>query len=521
MRFYFYLVVMLLSFHLDIYPAKLSVPIIFQDNMILQRDRKVPIFGGGENQSTVTVRFHDKTYTTQVTNGRWKIYLDPAPAGGPHQIAIESLGETLVIKNILFGDVWLAGGQSNMEFNLPGALGGKEAAAKNIVPFIRLFHVPAKAHPDFKPWRDYSPFSWWPLDPTSASRFSAIAYFFALELYEQYKVPIGIINCNLGATPIQAWMSKDIIQNREEYQIIWQSYLSDFRKFSPEEHHARMKDYFVLRAQYEREAAIFRTNSAYPRPIFPEKPKGPYDQTRPGIWHENMVRAISPYALKGIIFYQGENNVNQSHIYRDLMDDLITQWRSDFENPRMPFLFTQLAAFGSLGGPQDVYAKLRDAQTRAAQTIPYTGMALALDLGEEKDIHPRNKAPVAHRLFLLAQELAYGETIASRSPLLTNTFIGESNITLAFQYAYDGLFLTNNGQGFEISFDDSKYIPCRASANGSSIIITPPDGSTRSPHRIRSVRYAWANFPQYSVYNSALLPAIPFSITVSNNKMEP
>ena len=454
----------------------MRLPALVGDHMVIQRDTPVPVWGWAAPGEQVTVTFRGKGYAaTPAASGKWQVALPATPAGGPYTMTIQGQN-TLTIQDILVGDVWLASGQSNMELplrdkNAPAAgaypmvvNAEQEVAAANF-PQIRQFTV--KKVVAYQPQADNEGYSWQVCSPSAAGSFSAVGYFFARDLYQRYQVPIGLLSSPWGGTPAEAWVSAEALKQ-----------LPDFR------------DKVTTLAA----------------PATPDKEA----QNTATVLYNGMIAPLLPYALKGIIWYQGESNVGRAAQYRTLFPALIRDWRQRFGQPELPFLFVQLANFTkALQEPaESAWAELREAQAQAL-ALPRTGMAVAIDIGEGADIHPSNKQDVGHRLALVARQVAYGDKqVVAAGPTFQRLTVSGGQARVKFANVGAGLLLktgTTTLSGFAVAGADHKFHWASATLVGAEVVLT----CAAVPTPV-AVRYDWADNPIGNLYNREGLPAVPF-----------
>jgi sialate O-acetylesterase len=482
---------------------------IFTDNMILQRDEPVRIWGTAEPNEEVTVRFagQEKVAVTDSSN-HWKITLDPMPASSqPRKMTILSDSNTPILQysNLLVGEVWLAGGQSNMATKMEHysrtTRPDMEAAQDAL---LRMVTIPPKAFDG--PATGENPV-WKQTNPQTVRGFSATAYYFARDLREVLDVPVGIIVCAVGGTPAESWMSRETLSSDPQMNRVLENYEKIFRlKFPTDDAYTH-----YMEEEYPRQIREYQDKNKQgikpnPKPSFA---MGPRNAQRPCGLYEGMLTQAIPCTIRGVIWYQGENNANTlaGWHYRQVFTALINQWRSDFRNPELPFLFAQLATYGL---PQDLgpyWAELRESQRLVELDVPHTGMAVLVDGGEQKDIHPHSKPKIGRRLALLARNMVYGEKdLICRGPRLDKKKSHRGNIELSFSDVGSGLVLKPEPvSAFEICGADGAFVPARAELNGNTITLSSPE--ITSPC---DVRYGWKKWFAPTLYNQDGLPASPF-----------
>jgi sialate O-acetylesterase len=459
--------------------ATVRLPALVGDHMVVQRNVPVPVWGWAAPGEQVTVTFLGQTHAaTPAANGRWQVALPATPAGGPYVMTIKGQN-TLTIKDILVGDVWLASGQSNMELPLrdknapaPGAypliVNAEQEVAMADFPQIRQFTV--KKVVAYQPQTESEGYDWKVCSPSTAGSFSAVGYFFARDLYQRYHVPIGLISSPWGGTPAEAWVSPEALKQLPDFQ--------------------------------------HKVTALAQRPARPE-PLEKDAQNTPTVLYNGMIAPLQPYAIKGVIWYQGESNVGRAAQYRTLFPALIRDWRARW-GAGVPFLFVQLANFTpALPLPAESdWAELREAQAQAL-ALPRTGMAVAIDVGDGADIHPANKQDVGHRLALVARQVAYADkSVVAAGPTFQRMSVRGNQVRLTFTNLGAGLVLKSGNStlsGFAVAGADQQFHWAAATLVGSEVVLT----CAAVPVPV-AVRYDWANNPLGNLYNKDGLPAVPF-----------
>ena len=482
-----------------LFPADLWLPSIFSDHMVLQRGMPVPVWGTATPGAEVKVAIAGKSISaTAGENGKWKTELPALDAGGPFEMVVSAGGKSQIYKDVLVGEVWLASGQSNMDFTLAKTekhyFAGvtdweKEVAAANF-PQIRMFTADWKM--DEFPRRDV-PGEWQVCSPQTAGEFSAVAYYFGREIQANIKVPVGLIICAYGASTIEAWMREETLAAHPQFKGLLQAFAKKRIAF---------RDDPQAFANYGRALAKHKSGRA------PRHPDPVQDQHNPFVLHNGMIAPIVPYAIRGAIWYQGESNMGTRGIYADLQRTLIGDWRRQWNNPDMPFYFVQLAAHKAPpvepGGGQ--IAGMREAQA-ASLDVPNTGMAVTIDIGDEKDVHPRNKLDVGKRLARLALTGTYGQAGVPSGPVFRSSSVENGQVRIRFDNVAGGLKAASGPlKQFAIAGSDLKFVWAEASIEGDSVLVSSP--AIAAPVH---VRYAWADNPAgANLYNSEDLPAAPF-----------
>jgi sialate O-acetylesterase len=628
--------------------AIIKLPALVGDNMVLQRDAKINLWGWAAPGEKIGLQFQNThTSTNTGKDGKWTITLQAMPAGGPYDMVIKGKNNSLSIRNILIGDVWLASGQSNMEWITKNIKNSKAEIAKANIPRIRLLKL--KTNVSFKPQQDFNSDGWVECSPKSITQFSAIAYLFGRELYEKYQVPVGLINSSWGGTPAEAWISSEGLSKVDDFKegaknllaldsakyavfnkkredwykgpgAIDRGHLANGQSWADTgidtsdwlsmelpclwSDRKQMKGYYGAvwfckeivippnlagkplelnmtsiasidstffngkfvgyGAGFNHEAKytvsgdlvkagknlitvriigstfmsgfmgiaddFFAQSGDVKIPLSGEwryKPASNlkdipnivglvgYNNTMPqspNVVFNAMIAPLIPYTIKGVIWYQGEGNAynfEKAKQYYELFPTLIGDWRKHW-GTEFPFIFVQLAGFQeNKVEPADYpWARVREAQSKAL-SLPFTGMATAIDIGEQKSIHPKNKQDIAHRLVLVAEKIAYGEQVVSSGPTFNKMIVEGDKIRIKFNNTGSGLLIkdeSGNVRGFAIAGANRKFAWAKAYQDGNDIIIIV-DNKIKQPI---AIRYGWSNFPDGNIYNKENLPAIPF-----------
>ncbi|NGM62473.1 sialate O-acetylesterase [Sphingobacterium sp. SGG-5] len=465
--------------------AQLKLPALVADSMVLQRDQPVKIWGWSLSDKEVTILFKDKIYRANPDKDKkWVATLEATQAGGPYSIGISTAGQSIKIKEILFGDVWVCSGQSNMSFAM-SSLAEKEAddIAHATNTNIREFQV--KRQYSFEP-RENVIGKWKQANPENVLRFSAVAYYMAKNLYEKYKIPIGIIHSSWGGTPAEAWTAAEDLKAFPDY----------------------LEKYNFYRDTVNLQAALNQENEIQSDQRNGQKKIRMHYQ--PATLFNAMIAPLIPYTIKGFAWYQGEANTRKAEEYAKLLPALIEGWRSRWQQGDLPFLIVQLANYmapqkrPSEGG----WAWIRESQLKVSQTVPNTALAVAIDIGEAKDIHPLNKKEVGRRLALAAERIAYHDKNVVYSGPTYQSMKKEGNkIILSFTNIGSGL-MADGGQlaRFAIAGKDKKFVWASAKIEDDQVVVWSED--IKDPE---AVRYAWGSNPEgYNLYNREGLPASPF-----------
>jgi sialate O-acetylesterase len=476
--------------------AQVKLPALFADHMVLQCNMMVPVWGWAHPGEKVAVTLGEHMAGTIAdSEGKWKVRIGPLPAGGTYEMIVSGKN-TIRIRDVLVGEVWISSGQSNMAMEVRSCKNAEEEISSANYPGIRHFQVRrAKAA---APLEDVFPAdtgknawlnTWEVCDPSTVGHFSGSAYFFAKDLHIKREIPVGIIHASWGGTTAEAWIPMDTIENDPRLREIltdWPAYNDD------EEWLAREYEEFVQEVESARLGGR----------------EEPLYFNQPSVLYNGIIAPVIPFGIRGVLWYQGESNAYRAFQYRDLFPAMITQWRKRWEQGSFPFLFVQLANYHF--EPQ-VFPELREAQAMAL-SLPATAMAVAIDIGDSADIHPKNKQDVGRRLSIAAQATAYGETVEFSGPVYKKMFIDGDRCWILFDHVGDGLLSKEGGalKGFSISGIDKVFVEAEASIDGNQIIVW--NEQIAQPV---AVRYAWANHPGgANLYNQSgdtlNLPAPPF-----------
>ena len=480
--------------------AELRLHGLFTDNMVLQQDEPVYIFGFADDDDTVTVQFRDQRIKPRVKDGKWTARLRSLKAGGPDKLTVTAYRnyrkgrpmpppETNEISNVMVGEVWIASGQSNMEWPMRLSHDPENEIPKTANSDIRLYTVPkVKAS---QPTNNVNG-SWQVCDPTTTSNFSAVAYYFARDIQKALNVPVGIIHTSWGGSPAEVWMSEKVL-NTKDYSDVFAYYKEGETRYQ------------AALAKFEKdEAAAKKADKEFKA----QRPRPP--SWKPTELYNGMIAPLIPFNIKGAIWYQGESNAGRAWEYRRLFQDLIKNWRADWDQGNFPFLLVQLAPFKQIktGVDDSDWAELREAQGLAVKELPKVGMAVITDVGDQKDIHPKQKEPVGARLALAARAIAYGEKIVYSGPIYKGMDIRGNKITLSFDHVGSGLEARDGElKGFQIcgAGGERRWQWGKATIQGDKIVVTHFEIAEPV-----AVRYGWADHPVVNLWNKDGLPASPF-----------
>lgn len=481
--------------------GELKVATIFSDHLVLQRDKPVPVWGWADAGEMVTVEFAGQKQTAVADAvGKWMAKLEPMKANAQPQEMIVRGAEKdrqRAVKDILVGEVWLGSGQSNMAMTVARSndFEAEKAAAK--LPLIRMFKEESGAAQQAQA---DSRGSWLVCSPENVGGFSATLYFFGRELYRELNVPIGLVNSSVGGTPIESWVAADVQQQIPELKAATEKQLADDGAFDEAE----------ARSRYERALARWKKEAAEAKSAGKPAPRRPTDplatrQRRggPGGLFNGKIAPLIPFAIRGILWYQGEANAqpDKSKLYGYQLSALVTDWRRRW-GEELPIAWVQLPNFERNG---EDWMQVREAMLETLK-LHKTGMAITVDIGDPKDIHPKNKQDVGRRLAMWALGSVYGKAGAATSgPLPIGHEIRGSEVAVTFDHA-DGGLVAKGGPltGFEIAGENRRWKPASARIDGDTVIVSSPE--VKKPV---AVRYAWAADPKCNLFNGKGLPASP------------
>ncbi|MES2464329.1 MAG: sialate O-acetylesterase [Armatimonadota bacterium] len=486
--------------------ADVTLPAFFSNGVVLQRDRPVPVWGTADPGESVTVTFDEKSETTVAgQDGSWKVALKPHAAAEALTLTIAGKN-TVTLQNVAVGEVWFCSGQSNMGFQVGQSRNAAAEIASAADPGLHLFTV--ARNPIDKPQKDVKG-SWSASSPESVRTFSAVAYFFGRELRQKLRVPVGLIHSSWGGTSAEAWTSASALSAKPELKTLITDWDKRIATYSEED---SRKQYDTVTLPQWQERVTKAQAEGKPAPARPAAPVAPaISPNRPANLFNGMVNPVIPYAIKGVIWYQGESNAGRAEQYRTLFPTLIRDWRERWGQGDLPFLWVQLANYRAVQTApveNDGWPLLREAQ-QMTLSLPHTGMATAIDLADAEnpgDIHPKNKQDVGKRLALVALAKEYRQNVVSSGPVFDKMTVKNSKVRLTFKHTDGGLKPHGEKlQGFAIRGTDGVWRWADAVIDGSAVVVSHP--SVAIPV---TVRYGWASNPIGNLYNGAGLPALPF-----------
>lgn len=483
---------------------------VFVSGAVLQRDMPVEVWGKGRDGEAVTVEIAGQSKTATTKDRSWTVTFDPMPAGEGLTLRLHGDNEK-ALSNIAVGEVWICSGQSNMEWRLNGCA----PLYDNIIasaddPDLRELKIPLRAYAG----DPLPPLTWKEFKPNTAGQFSAIPYFFAAELRKKLNVPVGIINCAFGGTPIEAWMTRESILAAGGQKTLEADERKAAAFATPEDYEKAWNEYQQAKKDWDGR----KKSGASAAEVGPE-PKEPYgyrSKSRPTALHGTMLGVIRPYTARGVLWYQGENNFGNLQ-YDSLLTQLIATFRQEWKRPEWPFFIAQLSTPNAFGHPDNAedYPIVREAQRKVATGTPNSGFIVTLDHGEKGNVHPKQKQPVGERFARLALARVYGQTgLAAQSPHASRAKADRATITIDFANL-PGSLETRDPALPTLEVQDAasgawKPAGGDISADGKTLRVSLPEGTNTA----KAVRYAWRNYCVLSLYTDEDLPVSPWSLEV-------
>lgn len=495
--------------------AQIKLPAIFTDSMVLQQKMLIPVWGESSCKNCqLEVALNEITVKTKTDKtGKWSVKLPSINAGGPYTLTIKDKHNQLELKDILVGEVWVCSGQSNMEFMLKQSTGGKEEIKNANFPSIRLYRMTARNETrpiakraysketlkELEQFKFYKQTKWTTSNPQTVGDFSAVAYYFGKQLYQKLNVPIGLICNAVGGTSTQAYISDAAFRSHPQLlQFTKQEDGTPWIKSAKEIH-----PWLLERINENLKNFEDKDNSIYPHPF------------APSYLYEAGIRPLIPFAISGVIWYQGESNTTFPEIHDQLFKTLVESWRKEWNQGDFPFYYVQLPKISD----RRRWPDFRESQRRVSETLTNTGMAVTIDTGDSLDVHPKEKKIVGERLAMIALEKKYGFPIKSSGPTFKTYEIKDNHIEILFDNAEE--LGTSDGtaiKGFTVHgylggkkelifpLDQIKIM-------GNKLLITLPKDIM--PFR---VSYAWVPYPTCNLVNEVGLPASPFKIEIPGDK---
>ena len=477
----------------------LSLPAIFSDHMVFQREKNILLWGESDEKN-VTAVIDEKKVSSDVNNGRWEIELPPMAAGGPYELEVSDGVQTKKYTDIMIGEVWLAGGQSNMELELQNSMNGQEVCANVKDDGVRYYYTPKVSWVGDELFEAEKKSEWQHCTPDNCKNWSAVAYYFAKELSKKLGVTVGIIGCNWGGTSASCWTSREFMEQETPLKPYLDKYDNAVKGQNPEEYIKAREEYIKYQAEFDKNVGHYYETAKNPTwdeaiSLFGENqypgPMGPRNETRPNGLYDSLLKRVMPYT------------------YYTMLSTLIRQWRHDWRDEQLPFMIVQLPMFKNDGEPDyHNWPFIREAQMRVFKTVKNTGIAVILDKGEYGNIHPVQKDVVGERLCEQALYHVYknDNEKSAFGPIYKSYEKDEEKMILHFDYADNGMECKGEKLiGFEIAGDDKKYYKADAKIAGNDIVV-----SASEVDKPKYARYCWTNYSEVTLFGKNGIPAAPF-----------
>lgn len=483
----------LVCFYQTVLQAAITMPVLFGDGMVFQRQAPIRIFGQATDGSQITVELADQVAITTAKAGQWRVELKAMPAGGPYELRVSDAEREVVYKDVMLGEVWLAGGQSNMAQSLKHTLEYGKYLPKKVLSELRYIKIPVTEFGEINRKR----VSWQRFDSESSLELSAVAYYFARELQKRLgEVTVAIIGSYRGGTWNENWMTPESIKKEPPLRHLFEKYDIEYSKFENEAaYEEAYREYLVKLKEW-------RKKGGWSHGRVPFAPLGPKAYQRPAGLYECMIQPLQPYTIKGVIWYQGEGNSGRYQEFRTLFPAFIEGWRKTWENPNLPFYFVQLPGYKDESWPN-----FRQAQLDCFKKIEHCGMVVSEGCGDKEDIHPKTKKPIGDRLAIAVSSEVYGQPHVPYGPVFKRVEYEGKLARVSFDYVGKGLSLkTKSTQAFEIAGSDNNFKPAHYKIENNQLVLW--NDTLDHP---RFVRYAFSPNPDMCLFNGDGLPASPFT----------
>ncbi len=493
---------------------------LFTDNMILQRDKKVCIWGSCDQLDAVSISIDGVTVNAHVSEGCWRAYLPEHVAGGPYTLSVTQGNNAIVFNQVMYGEVFLASGQSNMEMELKDSENGEAEALMYSNRDIRFYNVLKTGYIDEQVREQIRECRWESCVDGKAGNMSAVAYYAAKRIYDELKVPVGIIDCYQGGTSIASWLPEEILKEYELGRKRIDEYSVLVGDKTDEEYEREVEEYWV---QWHRwDDAVRKVKSENPYASYEEitavagecpwpQPAGRKSVFRPSGCYESMIKRTMPYTLRGIFYYQGESDEDKADEYLPVMKALIDDWRKCFEDESLYFVVTQLPMYVEKDvRDSGTWSVIRDAQLNVYENMKNMGLLCLADCGELGNIHPVDKKTPGTRLGDLVLEELFGCQKYGNAMIPSKIYRQDENVAIECENTYGKICIVERDDKdypvmFEVSVDGEEYISCDYMVSGDKIILTGESVKDASV-----VRYACKNYGIVKIFNNAGIPLVPF-----------
>ena len=498
---------------------RINCAAVFSDHCVLQRNKEIRVWGTAPHGAKIEVTLAGHRAETITRGSRWEVELPSMTAGGPYVMEVSCEGKVYqTFKDVMIGEVWLAGGQSNMEYMLKQDADGAAALERMADADVRYYQVQQVPFMDDYFYRVEQENHWMLANDEEKDTWSAVGFYFAERLAKELGVTVGVIGCNWGGTSACVWQDKDSILSHEDTKIYWEEYAELLAKQNPEEYEKERIDYFNYQADWQpRMDAYYAANptstwedalAAVGEAKWPG-PMGPKHEFRPAGLYECMLQRVVPYTLGGVIYYQGESDDHRPDAYYNLFGSMIAAWRRDFRDEKLPFFCVQLPIHHYEGDTvMDKWCAIREAQMRLHQEGVVTGIAVALECGEYNNIHPVHKTEVARRLAIQALYHVFGKGCEEEiyGPVYRTCTAKETELLISFYHAEQGFTVRGDEiKNFEIAGADGKFVPAKAEVRGSSVVLS--NAAVDAP---KAARYMWIDYAEVTLFGANGLPVAPF-----------
>lgn len=497
--------------------ARFQASPLFGDGMVLQRGKNICVFGTGEEGVTVKAELCGFTMSGVVSQGKWKVVFPPMGACRFTTMTITDAetGESVVFSDVAIGEVWLAGGQSNMELELCNCKTGEESLKNDDPKDVRYYYFPKRTLLDEDHEEQMNSAGWTTFaDKEGSKHWSAVGYYCAKEMSERLGVTVGIIGCNWGGTSASCWLDRKYA--RGGAAVYFSEYDEYMKGRTVEEAVADYREYQKNQSEYDKkywefiqvnpDATEGEIKAACGESKYPGPP-APCNPCSPGVLYDSMVSFVRPYTLGGVLWYQGETDEVHPHAYYTLLTQLIRNWREAWHDDNLPFIIGQLPMWGGGNPDGESWALIREAQMRVYDTIKHTGIAVLIDCGDRENLHPTDKKPVGHRFAMQALEMVYGGCEGAFAPTVKNAIWRGETVELQFDHSNGGFKVVGEPEGFEVCGEDGVYHTAYADISGERIFVAADE--VQDPCE---VRYLWKNYAEVHIYGASDLPLAPFRI---------
>lgn len=496
---------------------------IFKDNMVLQRNKTIKVWGSSRRGECITVRIGDITKEVIAEGEQWSVDFPPMKAMKLCKFQISTDDLTYELKNVAIGDVWVAGGQSNMEMTfLHNHDFDKFKMPSNNM--VRMYEVPKAPIEGVDIEKEYQEQGQWrTVVDADKKYFSIIGYYFAELMNKSLDVPIGIISCNFGGSPVEAWLSEEILNSSEEGRRVWKRYTEEICELDMEEYRKKMKrrtrilknpivkliiKRFIKRymdGKFDVEKARAKTRDMIPEP---QKDIGPWHPWRPCGLYGSMLKNIIGYSCAGVVWYQGESNSYNASDYGMLLTQLIESWRKAWHD-ELPFLIVQLAPFEfDNNGNAKHYEIVREMQEKVSNVMDGVYLISQMDLGDRHNIHPKNKKPIGIRLANMALNKIYHFDISCEHPSIEDISSENDIYTLWFKNVADGLYIKDETlNDLDCYYGESEVDFSLVEVSGNKVVI-------KVVSRIDKVELAYKPYARINLFGGNDCPCLPFTYTV-------